>query len=129
VLKASGVFAKTIEYIASKLASDHLDIFVNVRCDTYILDVADKELETRIRLKAYESAGANGVFLPCICSKEDISDAVAHTTLPINVMCIPGLPGFDILKDLGVKRISMGPVMFNKVYGHLDEIAQTLYKS
>lgn len=121
VLKDADKFAKTIEYVRNRLASAHADLFINVRCDTYILNVADKRQETNRRLKLYESTGADGIFLPCICAADDIAEAVKSTILPLNVMCIPGLPDFEILNDLGVKRLSMGPFLFNKVY---DQVAQ-----
>jgi 2-methylisocitrate lyase-like PEP mutase family enzyme len=128
-LKEAGVFAKTIEYIKNKLASRGLSLFVNVRCDTYILNVKDKHHETRERLKTYSLTGADGIFLPCISNEEDIADAVTHTTLPINVMVIPGLPDLQRLNELGVKRVSMGPFMFQKAYKTVGNLAQSVYTS
>jgi 2-methylisocitrate lyase-like PEP mutase family enzyme len=120
VLKDAKLFARTIEHIKNKLASQHIDIFINVRCDTYLLSVENRRRETSHRVKMYESAGANGIFLPCICDEDDISAAVRDTTLPLNVMYIPGLPGFEPLRLLGVKRVSMGPFSFNKIYDYID---------
>ena len=64
----------------------------------------------------YEQSGADGIFLPCIIDRQDIREAVGATKLPLNVMYIPGLPDVDELEKLGVKRISMGPFLYNKVY-------------
>jgi 2-methylisocitrate lyase-like PEP mutase family enzyme len=64
----------------------------------------------------YERAGANGIFLPCIYDEDDISAAVRDTKSPLNVMYIPGLPGYEPLRLLGVKRVSMGPFSFNQMY-------------
>jgi 2-methylisocitrate lyase-like PEP mutase family enzyme len=121
-LKEAKIFAKTIENIKNKLISENLNLFVNIRCDTFILNVRNKQQETRLRLKVYEAAGADGIFLPCICAEDDIAEAVSHTRLPLNVMCIPGLPGFEILNKLGVKRVSMGPFLFNKIYDNMDHL-------
>jgi len=41
-------------------------------------------------------------------------------------MCIPNLPDFDKLNELGVKRASMGPFMFNKVYNNAGELCQMI---
>lgn len=123
-LKNAAVFAKTIEYSKNGLAAKNLSLFINIRCDTYILHVKDAPKETISRLKTYETTGADGIFLPCISREEDINEAVNNTKLPINVMCIPGLPDFDTLNKLGVKRASMGPFLFNKTYKKAGELAQ-----
>ena len=120
VLKEAKLFAGTIGHIKSKLASASIDIFINVRCDTYLLSVEHKRQETSRRLKMYEAAGADGIFLPCVCDEDDILAAVRDTALPLNVMYIPGLPGVERLQLLGVKRVSMGPFSFNKIYDNID---------
>jgi 2-methylisocitrate lyase-like PEP mutase family enzyme len=129
ILKDAKTFAHTIENIKNKLASKNKELFVNIRCDTYILNVQDKQQETKRRLKIYEATGADGIFLPCISSEDDIAEATNSTTLPLNVMCIPGLPDFDTLQRLGVKRISMGPFMFNKVYNHINVLSDAIASS
>ncbi|OQP54291.1 hypothetical protein A4H97_22665 [Niastella yeongjuensis] len=120
-LKDANTFAETIAYVKNKV-----DLFINVRCDTYLLNVANKQTETIARIQLYEAAGADGVFLPCISAEADIGEAVSHTTLPINVMCIPGLPDFETLQTLGVKRVSMGPFLFNKLYDSLTPLTQAI---
>lgn len=119
-------FAATLQYIKKKLAADKLSLFINVRCDTYLLDVPDKQVETLTRLKAYETAGADGILLPCIGEESDITAAVSHTILPLNVMCIPGLPDLATLNKLGVKRASMGPFLFNKVYSSIGLLSEAI---
>jgi 2-methylisocitrate lyase-like PEP mutase family enzyme len=126
VLKDARVFSKTIGDIKKRLTAEGLELFINIRCDTYLLDVKNKERETRSRLTIYEASGADGVFLPCISREEDISEAVNATKLPLNVMCIPGLPDFRVLNTLGVKRVSMGPFLFNKVYDVAGQLSQAV---
>ncbi|MFT3827678.1 MAG: isocitrate lyase/phosphoenolpyruvate mutase family protein [Chitinophagaceae bacterium] len=126
VLKDAKVFAGTIAYLKNKLAAEGLDLFINVRCDTYILNVQNKQEETKKRLKLYEAAGADGIFLPCISVEKDIETAISNTRLPLNVMCIPGLPGFEVLEKLGVKRASMGPFLFNKVYNNVGSLSREI---
>lgn len=126
VLKEAATFAQTIALVKNKLEAGNAKLFINIRCDTYILDVENKQQETINRLKLYETTGANGIFLPCICAEEDIAQAVHHTRLPLNVMCIPGIPGFDTLRKLGVKRVSMGPFLFNKVYDTAGQLAEAV---
>ena len=125
-LKDARLFAKTIAYLKNGLVSGGSNLFVNVRCDTFILNVPDKQQETSRRAKLYETAGADGLFLPCICQEEDIAEVVRQTKLPLNVMCIPGLPGFEVLAGLGVKRVSMGPFLFEKVYEDIGRFSRAI---
>jgi 2-methylisocitrate lyase-like PEP mutase family enzyme len=126
ILKDARLFAKTIEYIKNNLVSKNLNLFINIRCDTFILNVDNKQKETGKRLKIYETTGANGIFLPCISAEDDIAEAVSNTKLPLNAMCIPGLPDFDTLNKLGVKRVSMGPFLFNKVYNDAAQLSEAI---
>jgi len=122
-LKEAKSFANTIEFIKNKLESNNLHLFINIRCDTYILNVENKEQETRQRIKNYETTGADGLFLPCIYREEDIAEAVSSTHLSVNVMCVPNLPGFDVLNKLGINRVSMGPFLMNKVYNNINHLS------
>jgi 2-methylisocitrate lyase-like PEP mutase family enzyme len=126
VLKDAKTFASTIEKIKNTLVSKNRELFINIRCDTYILNVPHKQQETKSRLKIYETTGAHGIFLPCISEEADIEEAVGLTKLSINVMHIPGLPGLDTLNKLGVKRLSMGPFIFNKIYDIAGQLSQII---
>jgi 2-methylisocitrate lyase-like PEP mutase family enzyme len=115
--------ASTINYLREKLLEDSKSLFINVRSDTYLLGTNDARNESARRARLYESAGADGLFLPVISKEDDIEAAVSSTRLPLNVMCIPGLPDLDKLQTLGVRRASMGPFLQNKTYNHAKEIA------
>ncbi len=125
-LKDAIRFANTIGHIKAKLKSKELDLFINLRSDTHLLDVPNKQHETLHRLEVYNNSGADGIFLPCIADEKHITDAVAHSRLPLNVMVIPNLPGLDRLNALGVKRVSMGPFAFQKVYKGIAELSKAI---
>lgn len=125
-LKDAGHFARTIEFIRNKLSSGGHDLFINIRCDTFILNVADKLEESLRRLKVYETTGADGIFLPCIAEEKDIMTVIQNTSLPLNVMAIPGLPGLDRLQQLGVRRASMGNFLYSKTYGAAGKLARQI---
>jgi 2-methylisocitrate lyase-like PEP mutase family enzyme len=109
-------FAKTISVIKRQLDNDAVGVFLNVRTDTFLLKQQNAIDETRKRIRLYEEAGADGIFTPCIEEEKDIKAVVESTSLPINVMCMPNLPNFKKLRELGVKRISMGNFLFEHMY-------------
>lgn len=123
-LKNAKDFARMLERIKTQLINAHESLFINVRCDAFLLNVDEKLKESQQRLKIYESAGADGVFLPLVCEESDVAKAVAATKLPLNVMVIPGLPSVEKLSELGVKRLSMGPFLHMATYKKARELAK-----
>ncbi|MEL7004638.1 MAG: isocitrate lyase/phosphoenolpyruvate mutase family protein [Bacteroidota bacterium] len=101
-------FALMLSEVKTYLLQKNVDVFLNVRTDSFLLGVSHPLEEALNRIKLYENAGAAGIFIPCIEEPGDIRAAVSSTSLPINVMCMPNLPDFNQLKLLGVARISMG---------------------
>ncbi len=120
------VFAGKLAEICKILAESECEIFVNVRTDTFLLGLENALEETIIRGNRYREAGADGIFVPCITSNNDISEVVSQLSLPLNVMCTPRMPNFEVLGGLGVKRISMGNYAFDKVGQLLDEELSTI---
>jgi 2-methylisocitrate lyase-like PEP mutase family enzyme len=117
-------FAKKLENITDQLQAQHIDIFINVRCDAFLLNLPEARKEAIKRIAAYEKTGIHGIFLPCITEPDDIKATVNSTKLPVNVLCMPDLPDFDLLKSLGVKRISMGNFVNDWVYKKMEELCQ-----
>ncbi len=99
---------------------NNVDIFLNVRTDSYILGLENPKNETIRRIKLYENAGADGIFVPCITSTKEIQEIVASNTVPINIMAMPELESFDKLQEAGVKRISMGPFVYSNLKENLE---------
>jgi 2-methylisocitrate lyase-like PEP mutase family enzyme len=128
-LKDAASFARIIESVKNKLTANNTNLFINVRCDTFILNVPNKLQESIQRVQQYKAAGADGIFLPCIAREEDILTVINHTNLPLNVMCIPGLPGFEELNNMGVKRVSMGNFFFNKLYDNIGTLSRAIAKA
>lgn len=108
-------FSKLLEEVCSALIRDNQKVFVNVRTDAFLLGRPNPAQETIDRAKEYDKAGAQGLFVPCIEKEKDIALVVNQIDLPLNVMCMPKLPHFETLKKLGVKRISMGNFVYNKI--------------
>ncbi len=100
-------------------------MFINLRIDTFLLQEPNALEESIDRIEHYSNF-IDGIFLPCISTNGDIEKIVNHTTLPLNVMCLPNLADFDTLTKLGVKRISMGNFLFDKMYNQFGETIKTV---
>lgn len=113
-------FSEKLSQVKALLNDANIDMFINARSDTYIVDAAKALPATIERISLYEDAGADGIFLPCLTAPQDISNIVANCSLPLNVMCMPELANFDQLQQLGVKRISMGNFVYENMLAHLE---------
>jgi 2-methylisocitrate lyase-like PEP mutase family enzyme len=120
ILMNADNFAQKLSEIKKELVKARVNIFINVRTDTFLFDSENTLAECIARIKLYQSVGVDGIFVPCIEKEEDIIAVVKCTDLPVNVMCMPNLPDFDTLATLGVKRISMGNFIFDKVAKQLE---------
>jgi 2-methylisocitrate lyase-like PEP mutase family enzyme len=124
---SSDRFAKMLKEIYANLEKQNIKVFINVRCDAFLLGLPNALDEALQRTKAYENTGADGLFFPCISKIDDIKKVTGSTKLPVNVMCMPDLPDFESLKNAGVKRISMGNFVNKKLYQDLEkELAKTI---
>ena len=125
----AAVFAEALSTIKQQLKSGGMNIFVNVRTDVFLLGCDNPVEETKKRIRLFEQAGADGVFVPCVENEEDIHAITESTNLPINVMCMPNLPDFKKLKELGVKRISMGNFLFDNMHHHFENMLCSVVKT
>jgi 2-methylisocitrate lyase-like PEP mutase family enzyme len=116
--KSSDMVAK-IQAIKSKT-----NIFINARTDTYTTKHEQALEESISRAQLYASAGADGVFVPLIETKEDIGAFVEKVKTPLNVFTTLNLPDYENLAKLGVKRISHGA----KQYDQLMKISKGIFE-
>lgn len=114
-------FAARLKAVRHELATQQTNIFINVRCDAFLLGLDNAREEALHRASTYQQAGADGLFLPCITQQADIQAITETCQLPLNVMAMPDLADFDTLGALGVKRISMGNFAFEEMYTHLTQ--------
>lgn len=111
------VFGNLLKVICSNIDDS---VFINVRTDTFLLAHPNPAEETILRSTIYQEAGADGLFVPCITNVSDIKAVIEGINLPLNVMCMPDLPAFHVLEALGVKRVSMGNFVFDKMADQLE---------
>ncbi len=98
---------------AARAAADDagVPLFLNARTDAAWLSVgpAQERIELIVaRARAYEQAGADGLFVPGLCEPDELAAVVAATALPVNVLATRTTPSLDELERLGVRRLSVG---------------------
>ncbi|MER6625201.1 isocitrate lyase/phosphoenolpyruvate mutase family protein [Streptomyces sp. NPDC000931] len=99
-------------------------LFVNARTDTYWL--GDGEDTTR-RLGAYVRAGAHGVFVPGLTAPREIAALVRGLAgVPLNVLYSPTGPSVPHLADLGVRRVSLGSLLYRRALGAAVDTAAAI---
>ncbi len=121
VLEDAAVFQQKLANITQRLEEKSLSMFINVRCDAFLLNLPNTLEEAISRVKLYENTGVDGIFLPCITSVSDINTVTSLTRLPLNVMAMPNLPDFQTLQEVGVKRVSVGNFVHDYVFRQMEQ--------
>ncbi|MDQ0937333.1 isocitrate lyase/PEP mutase family protein [Streptomyces turgidiscabies] len=95
-------------------------LFVNARTDTYwVGDHRSPTLarDTVSRLDAYQQAGADAVFVPGLIDPDGIAALVKSVDVPLNILYSPTGPTLAQLGDLGVRRVSLGSLLYRRALG------------
>ncbi len=104
------------------------NIFLNARTDLFLKakpeDHAGHMGAALERASAYADVGANGFFAPGLTDEGLIKQLCADCPLPVNILALPHAPDAAALADLGVARISHGPVPYRKMAAWLEEQAR-----
>ncbi|MFJ6433132.1 isocitrate lyase/phosphoenolpyruvate mutase family protein [Streptomyces sp. NPDC091416] len=87
-------------------------LFVNARTDTHWTSRHQDETATRLAL--YEQAGADGVFVPGLSDPAAIAELTAALVVPLNILYSPGGPTPAELGSLGVRRVSLGSLLYRR---------------
>ncbi|MCF6312454.1 MAG: isocitrate lyase/phosphoenolpyruvate mutase family protein [Verrucomicrobiales bacterium] len=119
-------FAEKLLRIKANLRQNDINVFINVRTDPYVVGLEDAYAEAVKRSQLYSESGVDGIFVPAIINESEIRGVVESTQLPINVMCMPDLPCFQTLGKLGVKRVSMGPFIYNDSISNMQDSIKTV---
>jgi 2-methylisocitrate lyase-like PEP mutase family enzyme len=109
-----------VEAIKRRLGRVGDDIFINARTDVFLRELAtgDAALQESIaRVKLFEKAGADGVFVPFAFDPDTVRTIARATHLPLNILAVKGLPSPRDLYDLGVRRLSAGSTLSVVAFG------------
>ena len=119
--------------VARKVADQrNVKLFINARTDVYLrglMPAEDRVAETLKRAALYQAAGADGLFAAGVSAKYEIAALCQGTTLPVNVLGLPGLPSLEALKALGVRRLSAGSGIAEFLYGAMAGLTQSFLET
>ena len=108
--------------------SDSVSPFINARTDIFLKAKPDTHNDVMLneaieRANAYEQAGADGFFAPGLADEKMIATLCEKINLPVNIIALPHVPPNDRLSELGVARISYGPVPYRQMIRALSDAA------
>ena len=121
---------RQVEAIMAAAAAEGVDDFVlNARTDTFHLQrkapVEDNLAQSIERGRAYLDAGAPVVFVPAFLGEEHVQRLVAELgEQRVSLIAIPGTPPLRRLEELGVARVSFGPLSQNVALTALAELTE-----
>jgi len=124
--------AKRVGAVRSAIDESSVDAYLNARTDLFLKTNPKDHDETMLaeaieRAKAYEIAGASGFFAPALLDETLIGKLCEAINLPVNIIAIPGCPPKARLAELGVARISYGPVPYRQMMKVLSEGAKEAF--
>lgn len=100
-----------IKAVRSIAATQGFDLVINARTDIYLAQIGEpgsRFSRTVERLQAFVEAGADCVFVPGVRDEEMIMQLVEAVKAPLNILATAGTPSVARLRELGVRRVSVG---------------------
>ena len=120
-----------VERIAGAVAAvaeSAIPAFINARTDMFLQAKPDEHaglLDSAIeRARAYEQAGAHGFFAPGLADETLIGRLIEAVSLPVNIIALAHVPPKKRLAELGVARISYGPIPWRRMATWLENEAR-----
>lgn len=133
-VKGSGLYdteRQATRISALRTAADEAGValFINARTDLFLGQGNEPGAtvdEAINRSKAYADAGASGFFIPGLQEEALIARICDEAALPVNVMVMDGVPDNERLAQIGVARISYGPIPYLHAMSAVQEQAARL---
>ena len=124
--------AAQVEEIMKVVEEEGIDFVLNARTDAFLRagdrDPAEVLADAVERGRAYLDAGAPVVFVPGRLDEEQVSTLVeAFGRQRLTMLGIPGVPSPARLQELGVARVSYGPMPQWVALTALQDLAGDLY--
>ncbi|MER9747786.1 isocitrate lyase/phosphoenolpyruvate mutase family protein [Mesorhizobium sp. M0140] len=123
------VQVKRIEAAAAAVKASGIPAFINARTDIFLKAKPDAHDDALLdqaieRAQAFEKAGAHGFFAPGLGDEDLIETLCKAIALPVNIIALAHVPPRQRLAELGVARISHGPVPYRQMAEWLEAKAR-----
>jgi 2-methylisocitrate lyase-like PEP mutase family enzyme len=125
--------AGNVERIMRVAEEEGVDFVLNARTDAFLRvkdrDPADVLADAIERGSAYLDAGAPVVFVPGRLTEEQVGALVdAWGPQRLTMIGVPGTPSLARLEELGVARVSYGPMPQNVALTALQELVEDVHR-
>ncbi len=122
VVKGSGLYdiqrqARRLVAIRKAAEQKRVVLFINARTDLFLG-------QSRDPAQSVGEALDRAKFIPGLANDALIGRICEGVTLPVNVMIMNGVPSNDRLSELGVSRISYGPIPYISAMSALQQEAK-----
>ena len=123
------VQVERVRAAADAVKASGVPAFINARTDIFLKAKPEEHSEALVeqaiaRAAAYEKAGAHGFFAPGLGDPALIEKLCKAVALPVNIIALAHVPPRQKLAELGVARVSHGPVPYRKMVVWLEEQAR-----
>ncbi|MBC9735274.1 isocitrate lyase/PEP mutase family protein [Nocardioides marmotae] len=132
-LKPLAEAARQVEDVVKVVEQAGIDFVLNARTDVF-LHAGDRErgevlADAVERGRAFLDAGAPVVFVPGFLSEEEVAHLVdAFGPQRLTLIGLPGHPPLARLAELGVARVSFGPVSQNVALTALQTMVEEVHR-
>ena len=125
--------AGQVEAIMRVAEQEGVDFVLNARTDAFVRggdrDPADVLADAVERGRAFLDAGAPVVFVPARLDEEQVTTLVdAFGPQRLTCIGIPGMPSLARLEELGVARVSYGPMPQRVALTALQELVEEIHR-
>lgn len=127
------VQCRRISLIKKVSEKNKVPLFINARTDVYtkgkeFVTPRSRFEETIKRGLAYKDAGADCFFPLAMQDHDELKKAVKLLQMPINIIIVPGVPELNVLEEIGVARVSLGPSFLKIAIKAMKNLATKLQK-
>lgn len=125
--------AANVERIMQVAEQEGVDFVLNARTDAFLRgrdrDPGEVLADAVERGRAYLDAGAPVVFVPGRLDEEQVTTLVeAYGPRRLTLIGVPGVPSLARLEELGVARVSYGPMSQNVALTALQELVEEVHR-
>jgi 2-methylisocitrate lyase-like PEP mutase family enzyme len=116
------IYLKKLSSNKNYLLKHNQQLYINARTDGFLLKLPSPLETTLHRAKLYQEAGADGLFVTALKDIDTIKIITAASTLPVNVVGVPGVTSVETLTACGIRRISMAVLLYKATYQRAENV-------